>query len=106
MRVLLDENLSHRLRPLLNGHDVVSVKFMGWRGLKNGELLKRAAGAGFDVLLTMDAGIGYEQNRATLPCSVVVLKAESNAIEHLKPLIPSILRSLETLAPRTFKRIE
>jgi predicted nuclease of predicted toxin-antitoxin system len=106
MKILLDEHLSHRLRPLLVGHDVFSVKFMGWRGVSNGELLARAAAAGFEVLLTMDAGIPYEQNLSSLPCSVVVLKATSTAVEHISPLIPKLLAALPTLAPRSFLRVE
>jgi hypothetical protein len=101
MKILLDEHLSHRLRPLLIGHDVFTVQYMGWRGVQNGDLLTRAAAAGFDALLTMDFGIRYQQNLSSLPCSIVVLHAPSNAMEHLEPLVPRILAALASLAPRT-----
>ena len=57
MKILLDENLPQRLRTMLPGHDVATVNFMGWKGVENGELLKRAASHGFDVMVTQDAGL-------------------------------------------------
>jgi predicted nuclease of predicted toxin-antitoxin system len=86
MKVLLDENLPHRLRSLLVGHDVYTVSYMKWSGIENGELLDRAAADGFDVLLTNDNGMPYEQNISSLPCALMVLKAPSNALEDIMPL--------------------
>ena len=106
MKLLLDENLSHRLRPLLRGHDVFSVKYMGWRGIANGALLANAAESGFDAVLTMDYGIEYEQNLSALPCAVVIIEAESNAIERLQPIIPSLLDALKSLQPKTCVRVK
>lgn len=102
MKVLLDEHLTHDLRALLQGHDVYTVHFMKWDGVSNGFLLAKAAGAGFDVLVTNDAGFKSEQNRATLPCSVVYLNAPSNAPEVVTPLAPKLLRALKVLQPRSF----
>jgi hypothetical protein len=62
MKVLLDENLPHDFRHEIAGHDVFTVDFLGWSGLKNGELLAQAAASGFDALLTMDSGVPYQQN--------------------------------------------
>ena len=67
MKVLLDENLPHQLRHELAGHDARMVSFMKWTGVRNGTLLARAAGDGFDALITMDAGIEHEQDTARLP---------------------------------------
>lgn len=67
MKVLLDENLPHELRRELSGHEVFTVQYMGWSGVKNGLLLGRAAKAGFDVMVTMDSGVPYQQNLALLP---------------------------------------
>ena len=64
MRVLLDENLDHALRGLLAPHEVLTVAYMGWSGLKNGELLRAAEQSGFDVLLTGDQTLHQEQNLA------------------------------------------
>jgi len=66
MKVLLDENLPHQVRLEIGGHDVFTTAFMGWAGIENGELLKVAAASGFDVLITTDRGMEYEQNSNTL----------------------------------------
>lgn len=62
MLILLDENLPHRLRLLLPGHDVRTTAYQGWSGLSNGALLKAAEDAGFDAIITADQGIRYQQN--------------------------------------------
>ncbi|MFP5234528.1 MAG: DUF5615 family PIN-like protein [Acidobacteriota bacterium] len=62
MKVLLDENLDHNLRNLLAPHEIATVAFMGWTGLKNGELLERAEAHDIDVLLTGDTTLHLEQN--------------------------------------------
>jgi hypothetical protein len=99
--VLLDENLPHVLRHELVGHDVFTVRFQGWSGMKNGELLRTAAAAGFDVMVTNDSGVPYQQNAASLSLSVVVLQARSNDIEDLRPLVPRLLDALRALTPRS-----
>ena len=105
MKLLLDENLPHRLRPLLAGHDVFTVAFMKWDGIENGNLLALAAGNGFDAVVTKDNGIEYEQNAMHLPCSVVILKAKSNSIADIRPLVSELLDVLRTLRPRSVVRI-
>ena len=106
MKLLLDENLPHRLRPLLVGHDVYTVAYMKWNGIENGELLNLAAKNAFDALVTKDNGMPYEQNTAALPCALVVLKAPSNALSDLEPLVPRILAQLKMLTPKSMVRIE
>ena len=88
MRILLDESLPRPLARLLPEHDVRTVAAMGWAGIRNGELLQLARGA-FDAFLT-----------AALPIAVVVLVAPTNRLESLRPLIPDLLRTLQTLAPQ------
>jgi predicted nuclease of predicted toxin-antitoxin system len=105
MKLLLDENLPHRLRPLLTGHEVYTVAYMKWKGIENGELLDLAAKNGFDALVTNDNGMPYEQNAADLPCAIVVLKASSNALSDIAPIVPRILSALPTLVPRSIIRI-
>jgi hypothetical protein len=94
MRVLLDEQLPRHLSCELTGHDVRTVQQQGWAGLKNGELLRRAAVEGFEVFLTADQNLEYQQNLARSPLGVVVLVAASNALEDLLPLIPQTLRAI------------
>lgn len=106
MKILLDENLPHRLRPLLIGYDVFTVAFMKWNGVENGMLLTLAAADGFDAVLTKDTGMPYEQNTQALSCSIVVLEAPTNELEDIRPLVPAILECLKTFTPRTFARVK
>ena len=100
MRILLDESLPIEVRSELAGHEVRTVREEGWSGLKNGELLARATDQ-FDVVLTADRNLQYQQNLDRLPAAVVVLAAKSNRIEDLRPLIPRVLGMLSSLQPRT-----
>ena len=104
MRILLDEDLPRRLGALLRGHEVLSVPQVGWAGMKNGKLLALAA-TRFEAFLTMDRGLEFQQNLATLPIAVLVVEAPSNRIEHLVPLLPNLLRELDRLSPRTLRRV-
>jgi predicted nuclease of predicted toxin-antitoxin system len=105
MKVLLDENLPHALRAELPGHDVFTVQYLGWSGTKNGRLLAQAAKAGFDVMVTIDSGVAYQQNVATLRLAVIVLEAISNDIDDLLPLVPRLRRVLKSTRPGTVLRI-
>jgi len=105
MKLLLDENLPHRLRRELQGHDCYTVVYMGWAGRKNGRLLEAAAAGGFDALLTKDTNLEYQQNLTNLPLAVVVIHAVSNDFEDVEPLIPALLASLATLTPRSVTHV-
>ena len=104
MRVLLDENLPRALAAELREHQVTTVQAVGWSGTKNGELLRRAR-AHFDVLLTMDRGLRYQQNRNMLPLRVLIVRAPSNRMIHLEPLVESILRTLGELKPGQLREV-
>jgi len=105
MKLLLDENLPHRLRKLLPGHDVFTVAYMKWDGLENGGLLALAAGAGFHAVVTKDLGIEYQQNVGQLACAIVVLEARSNSMKDIQPLVPALLEALKTLNPNAVTRV-
>lgn len=104
MHLLLDENLPRRLKFLLIGFDVSTVAEMGWSGTKNGTLLQLAA-ANFDVLVTMDRGIEYQQNLGGLELAVVALSAASNRLETLQLLVPWMLEVLPEVQPGTVTRV-
>lgn len=104
MRILLDEDLPRRLGPLLLGHEVSTVPQSGWAGIKNGKLLTLAA-AKFDVFLTMDQNIEFQQNLAALPIAILIVHAMSNRLEHLKPLAPEMLKELNHIQPRSLRRV-
>ena len=99
MRILLDESLPRPLSRLLLEHEVRTVAAMGWKGIRNSALLQLAAGD-FDAFLTADQNLEHQQNLGAMPVAVVVLVAPTNRIESLRPLMPALLRTLETLAPR------
>jgi len=71
---------------------------MGWSGTKNGALFRLAA-AHFDVMITVDQGIPYQQNLAGLGLALVVVKAASNDIADLRPEMPKVSRVLDTIEP-------
>lgn len=97
MRVLLDENLPHQLRPLFaNSIEVITVSYRGWKGKENGELLRMAA-AEFDAFVTTDRGILYEQNLEGIELGIVLLEANRNHYEALAPLISQVNTVLKTL---------
>ena len=100
MRILLDENLDWRLGRALRGHLVESVQTNGWVGIENGALLARAA-AEFDVFVTMDGNIQFQQDYAKLPLIIVTLKAPSNRLQDTLPLMPQVLVALPSLKPGT-----
>lgn len=104
VRILLDESLPRPLGRALLGHEVSTVGEEGWTSLTNGALLRKAASR-FDVLLTADQNIEFQQNFATLPMAVIVLVAESNRLESLAPLVPRVLDALKGLHPRTLYRV-
>jgi predicted nuclease of predicted toxin-antitoxin system len=104
MRILLDESIPARLGALLVGHDTQSVQKRGWSGLKNGKLLAQAA-LEFDVLLTADKGIEYQQNLSALPVAVVILQAKTNRLDDLARLVPTLLAALQELPPRSLQKV-
>ena len=104
MRVLLDEQLPADLALRLPGHEVMTVAMCGWAGVKNGELLRRARNV-FDALITMDRGIRYQHNVANLAFGIVLVRARSNRMRDIEPLIPSILTSLSVLMPGELREV-
>jgi predicted nuclease of predicted toxin-antitoxin system len=105
MRILLDESVPARLGALLTGHSAITVQRQGWASIKNGKLLALAAAAGFDVLLTADKGMEYQQNLEALPVSILIVLAKSNRIEDLALSIPKVLAELPKIRPRSLLKI-
>ena len=95
MKILLDENLDWRLERYLPGHEVESVPLIGWAGVENGELLKRAQDR-FDIFITMDSKMADELNIQNSKLTVIVLKAPSNMLSDTFPLMPRVLAQLPT----------
>jgi predicted nuclease of predicted toxin-antitoxin system len=104
VRILLDEQLPVDLAEVLSGHTVDTVVSRGWAGIKNGDLLQRMRGE-YDALLTMDRGIEFQQNLSGLPFGVLLLRAPSTRLAHLRPLVLTILDVLSRLSPGQLHRI-
>lgn len=105
MRVLLDENLPRALTRLFEPHvEASTIGQIGWRGIKNGSLLKEAE-TEFDVLLTMDKGIPHQQNLSQVKIGIVLLEASSNRYEDLTPLMSQVNQALRTIRPGEIVRV-
>jgi hypothetical protein len=104
VRILLDENLPVDLAAELAGHEVATVTGMGWQGIRNSDLLRRAQGR-FEVLVTMDRKLEFQQNIAEYRLAVLVLVAHSNRMAHLRPLVPGILKALKTVQRGKLRKI-
>jgi predicted nuclease of predicted toxin-antitoxin system len=106
VRVLLDEQLPRQLAQELTGHDVRTVQQQGWAGLTNGELLRRAPEEGFDVFVTADQNLQFQQNLAKSSLRVLVLVAPSNALEDLLPLVPGLLAAIPKTRASEIMRVD
>ena len=105
MRILIDECIDERFRNALPGHDCQTARYVGLAGLKNGELLKAAEAAGFEVLVTVDQGIEYQQNLRAHNLMIIILRAASNRLSDLLPLAPLCLDCLNSPQPGNVIRI-
>jgi hypothetical protein len=97
LKLLLDECIDRRLAKELEGHEVKTVPQMGWAGIKNGELLTLAEKE-FDVFITVDRNLSFQQNLPKFNTAVLVLHAFSNRLADLKTLAPKILSTLPIVA--------
>ncbi len=96
MKLLLDECIDRRLAREFVGCDVKTVPQMGWAGIKNGQLLALAEEE-FDIFITVDRNLSFQQNLPQFNIAVVVLQASSNRLADMKPVVPNILAILATV---------
>jgi len=97
MKVLFDVNMPRPLRKELPGHDVVTAQAMGWGELENGDLIDAAEKANFDVMVTADRRLRYQQNLSGRCLCIVVLP--SNKLRVLKTISPQIRQCLDAAKP-------
>ena len=91
MKILLDESLPRKLRDDFgNEHDVWTVRDKGWLGKKNGELLQLMVNDNFELFVTLDRNLSYQQNLTRLPIPICVLCAKDSRRETLQQLIPGL----------------
>jgi hypothetical protein len=96
MKLLLDECVPRRLKFGFAGHEILTIDEAGFKGLKNGNLIRAASGT-FEVLITVDKNIQHQQNKEKLSIAILILSAKSNRYESLSPLIPEALKFLENI---------
>jgi hypothetical protein len=106
MRVLLDECIDERFRNYLRGNDCQSARYAGLAGLKNGDLLTAAETAKFDVFLTVDQGIEYQQNLTGRSIGIIIFRTKSNRLKDLLPHLPACLAHIESTQPGQIVRIQ
>ncbi|MGH7342979.1 MAG: DUF5615 family PIN-like protein [Candidatus Rokuibacteriota bacterium] len=95
MKILVDECVDWRLSRELVGHEVKTARQMGWSTIKNGDLLGLAARE-FDVFVTVDRNLSFQQNLPAFAIAVIVLRASSNRLADLQRLVPELLASIPT----------
>ena len=104
-RVLLDECLPRDLKNLLRDHDVTTVQEAGWASTRNGELLALATPR-FDVFVTVDRNLSFQQNLSNLEIAVVVLVARGNRLVDLQPLVPSLDKAIDSVERGQVVRVD
>ena len=97
MKLLLDECIDRKFAREFVDHEMKTVPQMGWAGVKNGQLLGLAE-AEFDVFITVDRNLSFQQNLPQFDIAVIVLQAPSNRLADLKCLVPEVLAILATVA--------
>jgi hypothetical protein len=97
MKLLLDECVPEDLKDFISGHEVASVAEMGWKGIKNGELMRLAADSGFHAFLTADKNIRHQQNISKYQIAVIVFDVFRNTLEALRQKLPEMYELLPTI---------
>jgi len=105
VRVLLDECFDRRLAREIPGHDVSTARQRGWTAITNGELLALASKE-FDVFVTVDGNLAFQQNIVSFSISVIVLAARTSRLADLRPLIPRLLIAIESVGPGQLAFVE
>ena len=98
MRILIDECVDWRLARDIVGHDVKTAHQMGWAAIKNGEPLTLVS-QHFDVFVTVDQNLPFQQNVSSYAAAVLVLRAKTNRLADLRPLVPKLLAALDLARP-------
>ena len=102
MKIIIDECVPNIVKRGLPERRIVSVQEMGWAGVKNGELLKLVSNE-FDVFITSDKNLRYQQNLSDLEIAIILLP--SNQVPVVKALLPNIDNALSTIGTSDFVEI-
>ena len=102
MRILLDECVPWPMRRLLTHHECISVQAQGWSGIRNGDLLQRAEGE-FDLFITSDQNIRYQQNLEGR--SIAILELSTNDLHRIQAAASLIADAIATIQPNEFNQL-
>ena len=105
MKILLDECVDRRLARDLADHSVITVPRRGWAGIKNGDLLALAEKE-FDVFITVDRKISTQQGLTKFKIPVLLLRARTNRLEDIRPLVPELLKTLDHATAGTLTTVD
>jgi len=105
MKILLDECIPRRLKAALPDHDCITVPGAGFAGRKNGQLLSLAEAAGFEVFLTVDKGLQYQQNLAGRRIAILIIRARSNRRQDLLPHVEACRSLIDSIKRRDVIRV-
>ncbi len=103
MKIRLDECVPLPLQNVLSGHECHTAQQMGWKSITNGELLTLAEGQ-FDLFITSDQGLAYQQNLRGR--QIAILQLSTNKLRLIQAAAPRIQAAVETISPAEFRRIE
>lgn len=106
MKVLLDECVPRKLSKILLDHDCRTVPEEGFAGVKNGELLTLAEKAGFEIFLTIDRGLEYQQNLQTRTLAVIIVRSETGRLTELLQKKHQILKGIASAQPGSLTKVE
>jgi hypothetical protein len=106
LKILLDNCVPLKFALLLLGHEVAHCSRLGWERLGNGRLLSVAEDAGFPVMVTVDKSIEFQQNMGRRKIAVIYLRAVSNDLDTLKPMVEQVLAAVQSLEPGTVLTIQ
>jgi predicted nuclease of predicted toxin-antitoxin system len=104
VRILPDECVDWRLALAIAGHEVQTARQMGWLAIRNGELLKLAANE-FEIFVTVDRNLAFQQHVVSFRIAVIVLRARTNRVADLKPLVPARLEAIAAATPGSLQFI-
>lgn len=97
MKILLDECVTKHLKPYLTDHEVFTVRELKWSGIKNGKLMTRCVEHHFDILLTIDKNLQFQQNLDKFALTIVVLNSFTSKAEELVMFLPVLRSQIEQL---------
>lgn len=97
LKILLDEKIDVNFKDELTGFDIHTVKENGWTGIENGKLLELVIRNNYNVFITLDSNLRYQQNLSKINLHIIVIKAKDSRLAHLKLFTAKLKYTLDNL---------